>query len=108
MKFKPLEWESEKNDYSMDKVLQRITAKVEMKFKDGRWKICRQYTVYRGVKPELQNNWYLLILDNNGQKHEKLVKLKVESLEAGKVIAEHNYQKYMNEYYEGFKKYMIE
>lgn len=104
MKFKPLEWKSYKHDYSMNGVLQKTKAIVEIQFKNGDYKLYRTYSVHRGATQETENNWYLLILESNAndKRHEE-----VASLEAGKIIAEHEYQKYMNELYEGIQKYII-
>jgi hypothetical protein len=102
MKFKSLDWKSYKHDYSMNGVLQKTKATVEIRFKNGDYKIYRSYNVHRGATLETENKWYLLILESNAndERHEEVV-----SLEAGKILAEHDYQKYMNELYDGVNKF---
>jgi hypothetical protein len=104
MKFKSLDWKSYDCDYSMSGVLQRTKATVEIKFKNGVYKIYRTYNLHRGATIEANNNWYLLVLENGSkdERHEE-----VESFEAGKNLAEHDYQKYMNELYDGINKYIV-
>jgi len=103
MKFKPLEWESGRNDYSMKGILQRTKANIELRFKNGSYKIFRSYNVSRGATSETQDRWFLLILeDGNVIKHDE-----VASLEVGKIIAEHDCQNYLKEYYEEFQKFML-
>jgi len=103
MKFKPLEWISGRNDYSMDGKLQRARAEVELKLKNGDYKIYKTYNISRGAIPETQERWFLLILDDGNVKLQE----EVESLEFGKMFSEHEYQKYMNEYYEGLQKFLV-
>ena len=103
MKFKPLEWKSWENDYDRNGKLQRATAEIEIKFQNGDYKLYRTYCIHKGATQETENNWYFLILESNAndQKHEE-----VDSFEAGKILAEHDYQKYMNEFYKGFQKFI--
>ena len=98
MKFTPLKWGCE--EYQMDgTTLQRTKAFVKIRFKNGDYKICRSYMLYRNNHDE----WCLGINETGAC---DTFNETVESFDAGKAIAEHNYQNYMQELYAGVSNYL--